>query len=154
MNQFNKMSGLLLKSGLTLLCIALLSLFAKTVYSETFTVFGPKTYERTNGKPTTIVSSFSVSDLSSTYTLTVWNGGSGCNNDDDGSSESDYDSDSSFAGDDERGNPSSSKNCVFRRNPATDSAAKWATRSGANWTRHSVVIWATDSDPIWATFSI
>ena len=43
--------------------------------------------------------------------------------------------------------------CVFRSNPATDSAANWATRSGANWARHSAVKWATDSGGNWATFS-
>ncbi len=44
--------------------------------------------------------------------------------------------------------------CVFRWNPATGSAAKWATHSGANWTSPSAVNWATDSDPNWTTFSL
>ncbi len=43
---------------------------------ESFTVFGPQTYVRQTGKPIQVVASFSMTDLTTSYTLKIYNGGS------------------------------------------------------------------------------
>ena len=56
---------------LAMLCIS----FGGLALASEFSAFGPKTYERTPGKPTTVVDTFKVNAKSKDYQLVVTNGG-------------------------------------------------------------------------------